>query len=251
MVEAATGERAAIVADGLSRRFGDLEAVRDVSFAVAEGSITALLGANGAGKTTTMRMLTGGLAPSAGRAIVAGADVAADPARARAATGYLPESAGGFHHLTPWELMMFVAEARGLTAAAVGAELCRIAALLDLDRVLAQPLGTLSKGWRQRAWLGQALVGDPAVLILDEPTDGLDPTQKILLRRLLRELAGRKAILMSTHILEEAEELCDRVVLMAAGRVVADSATADLVDRSGRLAPAYQRLTQPAAADST
>ena len=242
---------AAIVADGLCRRFGTRDAVRGVSFTVATGSITALLGPNGAGKTTTMRMLSGGLAPTAGRAMIAGIDVGVDPDATRAACGYLPEAANGFQHLTPLELLTFVADARGLTGGAARLEIRRVAEMLDLQSVLGQTLGTLSKGWRQRAWLAQALIGDPIALILDEPTDGLDPGQKIALRRLLRTLAESKAILMSTHILEEAEELSDRVVLMTDGRVAADAPTSDLADGAGRLAAAFARLARTTVADES
>ncbi len=240
----------AIVARGLRKSFGLRAAVRDVSFTAAAGTITALLGANGAGKSTTLRMLTGALTPDAGSARIDGHDVTADAEAARARTGYLPEAATGFQHLTPGELLLFAAEARGLNGPHAIDETRRVTALLDLAPVIGQTLGTLSKGWRQRAWLAQALIGDPPVLILDEPTDGLDPTQKIALRRLLRELAEDKAILMSTHILEEAEELCDRVIVMADGRIVADATTRDLVDGAGRLAAAFTRLTQTAAAAS-
>lgn len=230
---------------GLTRSFGARVAVRDVSFAVSAGSITGLLGANGAGKTTTMRLLTGGLAPDAGVAVIAGHEVEQAPDAARARLGYLPEAAAGLAVLTPVELLRFAAEARGLWHADADAEIRRVAGVLNLAPVMRQTLGTLSKGWRQRAWLAQALIGDPPVLILDEPTDGLDPNQKDLLRGLLRRLAARKAILMSTHILEEAEALCDRVVVMAEGRVVTHQAVGDLVDAHGRLGPAFARLTAP------
>ncbi len=241
------GDDVAIAAKNLRKSFGARTAVDGVSFTARTGSITALLGANGAGKTTTLRMLTGALRPDAGNAHIAGHDVVTEAAAARTLTGYLPEAATGFQHLTPGEFLIFAAEARGLHGSHAIAEARRVIGQLDLHPVVAQSLGTLSKGWRQRAWLGQALIGDPPVLILDEPTDGLDPNQKIALRRLLRELAARKAIVMSTHILEEAEELCDRVIVMADGRITADARTRDLVDGSGRLAPAFTRLTTQAA----
>lgn len=244
------GNDIAIVAKDLRKSFGTRLAVGGVSFEARTGSITALLGANGAGKSTTLRMLTGALRPDAGNATIAGHDVVAEAAAARLATGYLPEAATGFQHLTPGELLIFAAEARGLSGQSAIEEARRVIALLGLEPVTSQPLGTLSKGWRQRAWLGQALTGDPEVLILDEPTDGLDPNQKLALRELLRRLATRKAIVMSTHILEEAEELCDRVILMADGRIAADRPTRDLADANGRLASAFTRLTSPTAAAS-
>lgn len=241
-------DEVAIAARALHKRFGARRAVDDVSFSVPIGSITGLLGANGAGKSTTLRMLTGALTPDGGSARIAGQDVATDAAAARTLTGYLPEAATGFDGLTPGELLLFAAEARDFKGRAAVDEVRRVTAMLELGPVLGQTLGTLSKGWRQRAWLGQAMIGDPPVLILDEPTDGLDPTQKIALRALLRRLAGRKAILMSTHILEEAEDVCDRVVILAEGRVVAADATGALLDAGGRLAPAFARLTAPAVA---
>ncbi len=236
-----------IEARGLTKRFGNRTAVDALSFTASAGTITGLLGANGAGKTTTMRLLTGGLRPDGGQAVIAGHDIEGAPRAARAATGYLPEAAAGFHHLTPFELLLLVAEARGLDRDAAHAEIMRTLAILNLGPVVRQTLGTLSKGWRQRSWLAQALIGDPPVLILDEPTDGLDPNQKSALRDLLRRLARDKAILMSTHILEEAEALCDRVIVMTGGRIVADAATADLVDGRGRLDAAFARLTLDAA----
>jgi ABC-2 type transport system ATP-binding protein len=232
-----------IEAHELTKQFAGRTAVDRVSFQVREGEIVGLLGSNGAGKSTTMRMLAGTLEPQSGMARIAGHDTRQEPLLARAAAGYLPEQAAGFAHLTPRELVRFVAEARGLPSRRVGAETERVAALCTLAPVLDRRLETLSKGWRQRAWLAQALVGDPRVLILDEPTDGLDPNQKTALRATLRRLAQGKAILLSTHILEEAEQLCDRLVVMSGGRVVADEPRAALTDTHGRLAPAFTRLT--------
>jgi ABC-2 type transport system ATP-binding protein len=243
-----TTDTAAIAVRGLEKSFGERRAVRGVSFRVERGQIVGLLGVNGAGKTTTMRLLSGVLAPDAGCAEVMGVDAARAPEQARRSIGYLPEQSGGFRHLTAAELIAFVAETRGLTGAAATTEIRRVATLVGLGPAMGQTLGTLSKGWRQRAWLAQALVGDPPVLILDEPTDGLDPNQKIALRALLGRLKGDRAILMSTHILEEAEALCDRVVVIAEGAVVADAVTATLLDDKGRIQPAFVRLTGGVAA---
>lgn len=242
-----TAEEAAIEARQLVRSFAGQRAVDGVSFTITAGTITGLLGANGAGKTTTMRLLTGALAPDAGYARIAGADVVAEPTTARAMTGYLPEAASGFSHLTAAEFLLLATEARGYFGADAQNEIERVVRLLDLSKVFDQTIGTLSKGWRQRTWLGQALIGDPPVLILDEPTDGLDPVQKISLRALLAKLKAEKAILMSTHILEEAEAVCDRLIVLNQGRVVADAATGELADANGRLAPAILKL----AADGT
>lgn len=191
-----------------------------------------------------MRLLTGGLTPDHGTARIAGHDTNLNPQAARAATGYLPEAAAGFSHLLPVELLIYVGEARGLDRIAARNEARRIEALLDMAPVRDRTLAALSKGWRQRVWLAQALVSDPPVLILDEPTDGLDPNQKDALRALLRRHSEGKAVLMSTHILEEAEALCDRVLVMNSGRIVADAPTVELQDKSGRLMPAFMRLTR-------
>lgn len=232
-----------IEAFDLTRSFHGRPAVAGVSFALGQGTITGFLGANGAGKSTTMRMLAGYLAPDSGSARIAGYDVVRQRLAARAQLGYLPEAAAGFSELTVRELLMFAAEVRGLRGRERDARIDRTAELIDLSSALDDVIGSLSKGWRQRAWLAQALLHDPPVLILDEPTDGLDPGQKSHLRSVLSEMRSGKAILMSTHILEEAEQLCDRLIVMSAGRVVADAPRAELVDETGRLAATFARLT--------
>ncbi len=229
----------------LSKSFGPRRAVDGVSFALPPATITGLLGANGAGKSTTMRMLAGALLPDSGTARIAGNDIVTARPQAQRDLGYLPEAANGFSILTVYEFLIFAAEARGLFGDEGRQAAKRIAGLLDLVRALGRPLGSLSKGWRQRAWLAQALIHDPSVLILDEPTDGLDPKQKIDLRALLRKIARDRAILMSTHILEEAEELCDHLIVMHEGRIAADAPKSDLADSRGRLAPAVIALTSP------
>ncbi|MBU2582097.1 MAG: ABC transporter ATP-binding protein [Alphaproteobacteria bacterium] len=227
----------------LSKSFGAHKAVERVSFSVGSSTIVGLLGSNGAGKSTTMRMLAGTLGPDSGSAAIAGYNVASDRLRAARALGYLPEAANGLANLTVDEFLRFAAQSRGLRAKSGNAAVRRILEMLALGAVSGQQLGTLSKGWRQRAWLAQALIHDPPVLILDEPTDGLDPKQKVDLRRLLKQLSRDRAILMSTHIVEEAEELCDRLIVMNAGQIVSDSIKEDLLDDAGRLAPALIRLT--------
>jgi ABC-2 type transport system ATP-binding protein len=228
-----------IEADHLAKRFGDKAAVADVSFTAAEGAIVALLGANGAGKSTAMRMLAGFLAPDEGEARILGRPVSR---AARASIGYLPESPTGFPDLTVREFLVFAAEARGLRGAARRRALERAIEAGDLAEAVGQPLGTLSQGWRQRAWIGQAFLHDPPVLILDEPTTALDPGQKRRLRARLREAAKSKAIVVSTHILEEAETLCDRAIVFRDGRVAADGSISELVDAGGRLTGAYEAL---------
>jgi ABC-2 type transport system ATP-binding protein len=231
----------------LTKSFRGRPAVAGVSFTVGAGSIVGFLGANGAGKSTTMRMLAGYLGADSGTARIAGFDVARAPLEARARLGYLPEAAAGFAELTVLELLTFAAEARNFRGGDVSRAIERASELTGLGEAMDRIIGTLSKGWRQRAWLAQAVLHDPPVLILDEPTDGLDPLQKAHLRGVLAEMGRSKAILMSTHILEEAEQLCDRLIVIAAGRIVADAPRVELADGDGRLAPAFARLVAGAA----
>ena len=226
----------------LTMRFGRRTVVERLSFEVGRGELCAFLGRNGAGKTTTMRMLAGVLRPADGGARIDGHDVVAERCAAAASIGFLPEAATGFSRLTVGEFLRFCGESRGLAgrtlAAAVDGATERVHAREARDALM----GELSKGWRQRAWLAQALLHDPPVLILDEPTDGLDPVERGHVRALLRNVARDKAILLSTHVLEEAEEVATRVILIARGRIVADDVPAALGDERGRLAPAFHRL---------
>ncbi len=219
-------------ARSLVRRFGPITAVDGISFAIGKGEVLGLLGPNGAGKTTTMKMLTGFLAPSAGSAFVCGFNVAEAPVAARRRLGYLPEGAPLYDDMTPLGFLRFIAEARGLGGEAGREAIRRSAAVLHLEPVLEQPIDTLSKGYRRRVALAQAILHDPDVLILDEPTDGLDPNQKHEVRRLMERMAPMKAIIVSTHILEEVEAFCTRVVIIDRGRIVADGTPAELKARS-------------------
>jgi ABC-2 type transport system ATP-binding protein len=236
-----------IEAEHLCKRFAARVAVDDVSFTVAAGDVVGFLGPNGAGKSTTMRLLTGFLDPDAGQARICGNDIQRDRAAAQACLGYLPEAAGGFPNLTVREVLAFCGESRGLYGARLYAAIERACALIDLAPALDRPMRSLSKGWRQRAWLAQAILHDPPVLILDEPTDGLDPNQKLRVRALIRSVAASKAIILSTHILEEAEEICNRTIIIAAGHIVAQDATQNLADETGRIAASFHRLTAAAA----
>ncbi len=231
-----------IEAFGLTMRFGRRTVVDELSFHVGRGELCAFLGRNGAGKTTTMQMLAGVLRPSGGTARVNGRDVIADRRAAAASIGFLPEAAAGFSRLTVGEFLRFCGESRGLAGPALAAAIDRATGLVHAREARDALIGELSKGWRQRAWLAQALLHDPPVLILDEPTDGLDPVERTRIRALLRCVAENKAILLSTHVLEEAEEVATRVLLVERGRIVADAAPGDLVDDRGRLAPAFHRL---------
>ncbi len=220
-----------IETQALTKTFGGTDAVRDVSFTVHKGEVLGFLGPNGAGKSTTMKMITGFLAPTRGTAKVCGQDILTQTRAAQRRLGYLPEGAPAYGDMTPYGLLGFVADVRGI----FGAERRkRIDAALDaaqLRSVTHQPIDTLSKGFKRRVGHAQALLHDPDVLILDEPTDGLDPNQKHDVRTLIREMAAEKAILISTHILEEVEALCSRTLVIARGCIVADSTPLDLLRR--------------------
>lgn len=219
-------------ARALVRRFGSLTAVDNLSIEVARGEVLGLLGPNGAGKTTTMKMLTGFLRPSAGAALVCGIDIVKDPIAARRRLGYLPEGAPLYEDMTARGFLRFIAAVRGFAGIESEAAVARAAAALHLEPVLDQPIETLSKGYRRRVAFAQAILHDPDVLIMDEPTDGLDPNQKFEVRRLIEGMAKSKAIIISTHILEEVEALCSRVVIIDRGRIVADGTPAGLEARS-------------------
>ncbi len=218
--------------DGLSKRFGPLVAVDRVSFTVGRGEVVGFLGPNGAGKTTTMRMLTGFVAPSAGTATVLGFDVVTRPIEAKRRIGYLPEGAPLYDDMSVRAFLAFIADMRGLTGEEKRRRIEDSVARTGLGEVLHQPIETLSKGYKRRVGLAQAILHDPPVLILDEPTDGLDPNQKFEVRRLIAEMAPDKAIIVSTHILEEVEAVCTRAIIIARGRVIADETPEELRRRS-------------------
>lgn len=221
-----------IETEHLTKRFDVLTAVDDLTLRVAPGEVLGFLGPNGAGKSTTMKMVAGFLAPTAGRARVCGHDVVADPHGARAAVGYLPEGAPAYGEMVPWSFLGFVARLRGLRGAARSARLEAVIEQLHLGPVLQQPIATLSKGFKRRVGLAQALLHDPPALILDEPTDGLDPNQKHEVRSLINAIAPDKTIVISTHILEEVESVCTRAAIISEGRLVADDTPAGLLARS-------------------
>lgn len=221
-----------IVADQLVKSFGAKRAVDNVSLQVRRGEVLGFLGPNGAGKSTTMKMLTGFLKPTSGRAEIMGFDVAVDPMSARRKLGYLPEGAPLYPDMTPWSLLHFCGRTRGISGSALRRKVYASIARTNLESVVAQPIETLSKGFKRRVGLAQALLHDPDVLILDEPTDGLDPNQKHEVRELIREIAPEKAIIISTHILEEVDAICSRAVIIADGKVIADGAPGELAQRS-------------------
>ena len=216
----------------LRKHFGPIVAVDGVTFAVEKGEVLGFLGPNGAGKSTTMKVITGFLPPTGGSAVVCGHDVIAQPIRAKQAIGYLPEGAPGYPDMTPHAFLRFVAQVRGLRGKDRRRRIDEVAETVHLEGVMRQPIETLSKGYRRRVGLAQAILHDPEVLILDEPTDGLDPNQKHEVRTLIRDMADRKAIVLSTHILEEVEAVCSRAVIISRGRIVADGTPAELQTRS-------------------
>jgi ABC-2 type transport system ATP-binding protein len=210
--------------EALEKRFNGFAAVDGVSLAVGRGTVLGFLGPNGAGKSTTMKMVAGFLAPSAGRARVCGIDVTADPLAAKRQIGYLPEGAPAYPDMTARDFLGFIADVRGLKGAERGKRLADAVERVEIGPVLDQSIETLSKGFKRRVGLAQAILHDPPVLILDEPTDGLDPNQKHHVRQLIRAMAPTKAIVISTHILEEVEAICTRAAIIARGRVVAEGA---------------------------
>jgi ABC-2 type transport system ATP-binding protein len=221
-----------ISAEGLRKTFGNRAAVDGISFRVQPGEVLGFLGPNGAGKTTTMRMLAGFIAPTAGSATICGHSIEEQPVAAKQKLGYLPEGAPSYGEMTPKDFLRFIGEVRGLTGANFQRRLADVVQRLQLAEVLQQPIETLSKGFRRRVGLAQAILHDPPVLILDEPTDGLDPNQKYEVRELIRTMAPGKVIVISTHILEEVDAVCTRAIIIANGRIVADEEPAALVRRS-------------------
>jgi ABC-2 type transport system ATP-binding protein len=221
-----------ITTKNLSKRYGEKFAVDDLTFSVAPGEVLGFLGANGAGKSTTMRMIAGFIAPTAGQVSVCGHDIERAPVAAKACMGYLPEGAPSYGEMTVAEFLDFVADIRGLTGAHRRQRREVVIDRLALAPVIDQVIETLSKGFRRRVGLAQALIHDPQVLILDEPTDGLDPNQKHEVRRLINELSKDKLVVVSTHILEEVHEVCTRAIIIANGRIVADETPTALEARS-------------------
>jgi len=214
--------------DNLVKSFGAKRAVDGISFTVERGEVLGFLGPNGAGKSTTMRMITGFMPPTEGRVSVGGHDVSESPLEAKRLIGYLPENAAAYPEMTVRSFLNFTAELRGLESDARKKALQRVVELCFLDSVLNQSIDTLSKGYRHRTCLAQALIHDPDVLIMDEPTDGLDPNQKHEVRNLIRELGKKKAIVFSTHILEEVDTACTRAIIIDRGKIVANGTPQEL-----------------------
>ena len=234
-----------IKTEHLTKRYESLTAVDDVTFTVSPGEVLGFLGPNGAGKTTTMRMLAGFITPTSGKASICGHDVETDPLAAKASLGYLPEGAPSYGEMTVRRFLEFIADVRQLDGARRKERLDHVIDRLQLGKVLEQTIETLSKGFRRRVGLAQAIIHDPPVLILDEPTDGLDPNQKHEVRTLINDMARDKIIVISTHILEEVDAVCTRAIIIARGRIVADDSPAKLAVKSRYYNAVSVQLDQP------
>lgn len=240
---AATGEIEMIKVENLRKNFGTKLAVNGISFNVERGEVLGFLGPNGAGKSTTMRMITGFITPTGGRVTVGGHDMVEDPVPAKRVIGYLPENAPSYPDMTVSGFLHFAAEIRGLTGEAKTKAVHRVIEMCFLEAVIHQSIETLSKGYRHRTCFAQSIIHDPDVLVLDEPTDGLDPNQKFEIRNLIRRMGEKKAIVFSTHILEEVEAVCSRAIIIDRGQIVANGTPAELKQRSENAGSVLLRLS--------
>jgi ABC-2 type transport system ATP-binding protein len=226
----------------ITRKFEHFTAVDDLSFQVSEGEVLGFLGPNGAGKSTTMKIITGFLAPTSGRVTIDGHDIATDAIAAKSLIGYLPEGAPTYPDMTVQDFLEFIAEIRGFSGNEKHQCVNKVVQDVGLEDVRMQTIETLSKGFKRRVGLAQAILHDPKVLILDEPTDGLDPNQKHQVRQLIRNLAKDKIVIVSTHILEEVSAVCSRVIIIARGKIVADGTPAALEARAPADYPSEQQI---------
>jgi len=230
---------------GLSKAFGPIVAADKISFSVARGDVLGFLGPNGAGKTTTMKMLSCFLPPDSGTATVVGSDIVADPVAVRRKIGYLAENSPAYDEMAPASFLKFVCDVRGVIGKARRAAVEKVAEMCAIGEVMHQPISTLSKGFRRRVGLAQALIHDPPVLLLDEPTDGLDPNQKYDVRRLIKRLSAEKCTVVSTHLLEEVDAICNRIVIIHEGKLLVDSTPDDLREKEGgALDGIFRKLTR-------
>ncbi len=240
--------------EGLRKRFGPIVAVDGISLSVDKGEVLGFLGPNGAGKSTTMKMAAGFLEPDAGRAFICDIDIGERPVEAKARLGYLPEGAPAYGEMTVRGFLKFCGQVRGLKGSALKAALDKAVARTRIEAVYGQTIETLSKGYKRRVGLAQAILHEPPVLILDEPTDGLDPNQKHQVRALIREMAQESAIIVSTHILEEVPAVCSRAIIIAQGRILADAAASELAslappEAQGSLEAVFRHVTMQALAE--
>jgi ABC-2 type transport system ATP-binding protein len=221
-----------IKADALTKIYGSLTAVDDISFKVQPGEVLGFLGPNGAGKTTTMRMFAGFVEPTSGDAEICGYSIQRQPTDAKRCLGYLPEGAPSYGEMTPRDFLEFIARIRGMSGTEKRARMNDVIEQLHIDKVLDQTIDTLSKGFKRRVGIAQAILHDPPVLIMDEPTDGLDPNQKHEVRELIQSMSADKIIVISTHILEEVDAVCNRSIIIANGRIIANETPESLINRS-------------------
>lgn len=239
----ANGNGEMIRADGISKYYGDFAAIEDVTFSIPKGQIVAFLGPNGAGKTTTMKILTGFLTPSRGRAFIAGRDVAVDRIGTASKIGYLPETGPLYPDMTPLATLRFFGEARGLSGSRLNERIEAVVAACGIENVRYKPVSKISHGYRQRVGLAQALLHEPEILILDEPTSGLDPNQIQHVRRMIRDLAKERTILLSTHILQEVEAMASRIILIHEGRISFDGSREAFLEKGGSIEDVFYALT--------
>jgi ABC-2 type transport system ATP-binding protein len=243
----------AITVTGLDRYFGPIHAVRNISFSVNRGEVLGFLGPNGAGKSTTMKMITGFLEPSQGTVIVNGHNVVDHPLQVKSSIGYLPEGAPSYGEMSVRRFLDFIAEIRGFHGPEKQSRVQQVIKRINLESVVDQTIDTLSKGFRRRVGLAQAILHDPDILIMDEPTDGLDPNQKHEVRNLIKEMSRNKAIIISTHILEEVDAVCSRAIIIAKGQVLFDGTPAELRAQSddNDIEHAFRKITTGSIPDNT
>lgn len=224
----------AIKIKSLSKSFGSIDAVRNISFDVERGEVLGFLGPNGAGKSTTMKMITGFLEPSNGTAEVNGYDILNNPLSVKDSIGYLPEGAPAYGEMTVRNFLNFIADVRKLSGTIREKRLEEVINIINIETVIDQSIETLSKGFKRRVGLAQAILHDPDILILDEPTDGLDPNQKHEIRNLIKKMSKEKAIIISTHILEEVDAVCTRAIIISSGKLLFDGTPEQLIAKSDR-----------------
>lgn len=241
----------AIEVKSLDRHFGSIHAVRNISFSINRGEVLGFLGPNGAGKSTTMKMIAGFLEPGHGSIIVNGHNVSIDPIQVKASIGYLPEGAPAYGEMTVRSFLEFIAEIRGYNGTEKQTRIDHVISRINLGSVIHQSIDTLSKGYKRRVGLAQAILHDPDILIMDEPTDGLDPNQKHEVRNLIKEMSRNKAIIISTHILEEVDAVCSRAIIIARGQILFDGTPDELRSQSGSndIDEAFRKITDGSTAE--
>ena len=229
--------------EGVSKKYHNKAVVDDISFDLRKGSIIGFLGPNGAGKTTTMKMLSGNIQPDSGSIEIFNKNIIKNRLDVQKFIGYLPEAPGGFHKLTVKEFLIFCCQSRTFSNKQIKQALDSVCSLIDLEPILDQRLELLSKGWKQRAWLAQAIIHDPPILFLDEPSDGLDLNQKDQLRKVIQQMSKDKVIMITTHILDEIEEMCEHIIMIANGKIVADEELNILIKKMGSIHQVFRKLT--------